>query len=128
LTNINPASPAANTPDAHPLAAGSARLLSGRDVRLGALAEDEAGRWLKVDPQTQPRAGDVVLRALSQTRTGAGFTWARIRPVDLPVVAGHHLLALRPRPSSTTWSSSSSSATCPHSAAGILPTPATWAP
>lgn len=79
------------TPDAVPV-------LTGRSItRDGSLDLVEVRDWTLPDPTYALQPGDIVLRALLHPSADA-INVAEIRPLDLPLAAGPHVLALRPTP------------------------------
>lgn len=69
-------------------------VLAGRDLHAASLADLELTRITRADEDALLRAGDICVAAI--TRPGERLRVRRIVVDDLPMVADHHLVVLRP--------------------------------
>lgn len=79
---------------------GAARVVSGRDIVRGALA-DESGeaQWAAADPRHLLRPGDFLTPAITRGSDRGGFKVVAHAADDGPTIAGPNVLVLRPRDS-----------------------------
>lgn len=77
----------------------SARLLMGRDIRQGAVTLPDEPIWVQAEPDWYLQEGDIAVRAITRFSDHGGLEAAEVAEVDLPLVASHHVIVLRPKPS-----------------------------
>jgi hypothetical protein len=75
------------------------RVLQGRDIgRNGVITPaDEWSKWVHVTEDYQLREDDLIMRAIDHPTDSGGFVVAEVTQDDLPAVAAHTVLVLRPR-------------------------------
>jgi hypothetical protein len=79
---------------------GAARVVSGREIVLGALAtESGAAEWATADPRHLLEPGDFLTPAVTRGSDRGGFKVVAYSVGDGPTIAGPNVLVLRPRDS-----------------------------
>ena len=73
---------------------GDVPLLSARLIRNGRIATDQVDNWVEPSAGQLLQAGDVVIRTIAPP--GSRIQAAEVYEDDLPMIAGRHVLVLRP--------------------------------
>ena len=73
---------------------GDVPVLSARVIRNGTIAVDEITEWIESSAGPFLQAGDIVLRGIGSQ--GSSIQAAEVFEDDLPMIAGRHVLVLRP--------------------------------
>ncbi|MGC5332857.1 hypothetical protein [Micromonospora sp. DT62] len=77
---------------------GGIRVIAGGDVRRSGVVAppDDQTRWADVPPERCLRVGDLLVRSIHHASDPGGLVVAEVQADDLPAVAAHTVIVLRP--------------------------------